>query len=206
MELRERILEESAQLFFGRGIKCITMNDVANHVGISKRTLYEVFKDKDELVKECVERVFSESYEKALVHFKKHENVISGFLAMYEEHLKHINQVNRNAIRDLIKYYPNIYKRFEEHTIRMGKLYETALREGIEKGYIRKDLNVEIVVELLQSQIRFVMEDDRFLYIKYPLAEYMQSIIMNFVRGISTELGLKNIEVFIHNRKIKNNQ
>ena len=202
MELRERILEESAHLFFGRGIKSVTMNDVANHLGISKRTLYEVFKDKNELVTECVVRILSESQEKAMEHFDKHENVIQGFLAMYEEHLKNISKVNRTAIRDIIKYYPQVYKIAQSNAAAIGKIYESVLQKGIDMGYIRKDINVEIVVELFQSQIRMVMEDDYFLYIKYPLAEYMENIIMSFIRGISTELGLSNIEYYINNREI----
>ena len=206
MELRERILEESALLFFGRGIKSVTMNDVANHLGISKRTLYEVFKDKNELVTECVERILSESQSKAMAHFDKHENVIQGFLAMYEEHLKNISKVNRTAVRDLIRYYPQIYKIAQSNAVAIGQVYESVLQKGIDMGYIRKDINVEIVVELFQSQIRMVMEDDHFLYIKYPLSEYMENIIMSFIRGISTELGISNIEYYINNREIKNKQ
>lgn len=204
MELRERILEESALLFFGRGIKSVTMNDVASHLGISKRTLYEVFKDKNELVTECVQRILSESQQKAMAHFDKHENVIQGFLAMYEEHLKNINKVNRTAIHDLIRYYPHIYKIAQSNAAIIGKVYESVLHKGIDMGYIRKDINVEIVVELFQSQMRMVMEDDHFLYIKYPLSEYMKNIIMSFIRGISTELGISNIEYYINNREIKN--
>ncbi|MGL4491426.1 MAG: TetR/AcrR family transcriptional regulator, partial [Tannerellaceae bacterium] len=53
MELRDRILDKAAELFFQEGVKSVTMTDVAKHLGISKRTLYEQFKDKDELVSKC---------------------------------------------------------------------------------------------------------------------------------------------------------
>ena len=94
----------------------------------------------------------------------------------------------------------------QSNAVAIGKVYESVLHKGIDMGYIRKDINVEIVVELFQSQIRMVMEDDHFLYIKYPLSEYMENIIMSFIRGISTELGISNIEYYINNRKIKNKQ
>lgn len=197
MEVRERILTESAQLFFGRGIKSVTMNDVANHIGISKRTLYEVFKDKDQLIRDCMDSILLDSNNRAMEHFRKHENVILGFIVMYEENLKNLSQMNRTAIRDLGKYYPDIYKRFLENGKNVAKIYENVLNEGISKGYIRKDLNVEIVVELLQSQIRGLMENEQFVYLRYPLSEYMKNIIMNFVRGISTETGLRMVDQFI---------
>ncbi len=57
MELKERIIEETSKLFFQNGIKSMTMSDIASHLGISKRTLYEVFKDKEDLLEECFENV-----------------------------------------------------------------------------------------------------------------------------------------------------
>lgn len=200
MELRDRILDKAAELFFQEGVKSVTMTDVAKHLGISKRTLYEQFKDKDELVSKCVEKALEDGRIRSEEHFASAENVLEGLLLLYRQQFQEFKGVNRNAINEIKKFYPKAYVLFENHSKSCSKRYNELLAEGQKDGLIREDVNLEIVVGLLQAQFMLLFETDHFQLDKYTILDYMRAIIINFLRGISTKKGIELIDSFNFNR------
>lgn len=200
MELRDRILDKAAELFFQEGVKSVTMTDVAKHLGISKRTLYEQFKDKDELVSKCVEKALEDGRIRSEEHFASAENVLEGLLLLYRQQFQEFKGVNRNAINEIKKFYPKAYVLFENHSKSCSIRYNELLAEGQKDGLIREDVNLEIVVGLLQAQFMLLFETDHFQLDKYTILDYMRAIIINFLRGISTKKGIELIDSFNFNR------
>jgi Transcriptional regulator len=197
MVLRERIVQESSKLFFKNGIRSVTMSDIAVYLGISKRTLYEVFKDKEELLEVCInahmEKVDLEIRE-LLVNS---ENVIESMMRIYRSHLTEVHNTNKSMIYDLKKYHPRLYDKIENMQ-RSGVSLMVPLHEkGIEQGLIRPEINFEICTWLMKSQFKMLMEGEFIPIERYDMNEFVRTIILNFVRGIATPKGNELIDSIV---------
>ena len=195
MEVRDRIVEEATLQFFKYGIRSVTMDDIAASLGISKRTVYETFKDKTELVHTCLKRLMQ-------VQDKKNQEVISGsandieaiFLFM-QEGIKAMNAINPVFFVDMKKYYLPIWKLLhEENKEKTYRMTHTMLRKGVNEGLFRKDINISIVSKLFHEQANLVSDDRIFPREEFVLSEVYQNLIINFTRGISTNKGIEIID------------
>ena len=195
MEIRDRIIDEATNQFFKYGIRNVTMDNIALALGISKRTVYETFKDKGELIQICLQKI-SESGDKATFEVvSQTPNVIEAIFVFMEEGIKAINSINPVFYMDMKKFYPVIWKKMEKEVI--GKRSDLSMKlisKGISEGLFRNDLNVEIIAKLFHEQINLLSDDTVFPRNKYSDAEVFQNMIINFVRGISTQSGIETIE------------
>ena len=191
LELRERIVDTALQSFVTHGIKSITMDDIAAALGISKRTLYEVFADKETLLMECLRRAQDEG---------EASNVLEVLLKLYQRSIEKFHNTNKKFFED-IKKYPKVYdmlikrrNRDSEETIAFFKL-------GIKQGYFRDDVNFSIVNLLVREQLDLLMNTD--LCKEYSFLEVYESIMFTYLRGISTEKGARKLEEFIQEYRQK---
>lgn len=193
MELRDRIVEEASRLFFHNGIKSITMNDIASHMGISKRTLYEIFNDKEELLKECIEKSMAKGDCEMEKLINNSHNVIEAMMSIYAKLLSDTHHINKSVVHDLRKYHPLLYKKIENKQKRGIEQFIPYFEKGVEQGLMESDINFEILLWLLKAQFRILLEEDFFPTDKYPIEEFIRAIILNFTRGIATPKGDKII-------------
>ena len=203
MELRERIIEEASKLFFQNGIKSMTMSDIAGNLGISKRTLYEVFKDKEELLEECIERNSEQAAEKMFNLINVSENVIDAMMRIYAQHLNDRQKVNKSLIHDLRKYHPRLYKKIECKQKEETNTFVPLFEKGVEQGLLRNDVNFEILTWLLKAQFKMVMDSDFIPTDKYSPDEFVSAIILNFIRGIATPKGHELIDEMVKKLEIR---
>jgi AcrR family transcriptional regulator len=201
MELKERIVEHATTLFFRNGIKSMTMSDISNEVGISKRTLYEIFRDKEDLLELC----FSEHKKKAdkeiAVIIDNSENVIDTLMRVHAKQLNNLWSIGRSIVHDLRKYHRELYNKLETEKIEDIYIFIPLFNKGVEQGLIRDDTPFEILVWLLKRQFRTLLEDETVPTDKYSLDEFIRAVILNFARGISTPLGIKRIDEIINKEK-----
>lgn len=112
-ELRERIIMTSTEAFTSKGIKCITMDDIAAALGISKRTLYEVFADKETLLKESILKI-QQDRDKYLQEVYEHSsNVLEVILAVFQKSIEIFHKTNKRFFED-IKKYPKVYAMMQD--------------------------------------------------------------------------------------------
>jgi AcrR family transcriptional regulator len=204
MTLKERIIESASVLFFRNGIRSITMSDIAKELGISKRTLYEVFHDKEELLETCVAEHLSQTSKEIEEIIASSKNVIDVMMRIYAKYLKEMQGTNKSVIHDLKKYHSPVYKRIECKQHENMKSFLPFLQKGIEQGLIRKDVNVEITIWLLKSQFKALTEDNYIPTDQYSTEEIISTIILNFIRGITTPLGMEEIDKIMAELKIRN--
>ncbi len=203
MELKERIVEEASGLFFTKGIKSITMSDIANHMGISKRTLYEVFKDKEALLEECLVRNMERGNMEMRELINESDNVIDAMMRIYAKHLNNMHKINKSTIHDLKKYHPRLYKSIECKQKEDTNNFYPLFKKGVEQGLLRDDVNFEILMWLLKAQFKMLMEGEFIPLDKYPIEDFVSAIILNFTRGIATTEGDKLIDEMIKKVDIK---
>lgn len=198
-ELRNRIVVKAMESFSAHGIKSITMDDVAASLGISKRTLYEVFQDKETLLKECVLKNQKEMSDFLSEVYARATNVLEVILVCYQRSIETFHNTNKRFFED-IKKYPKVHEMMKNCRDKDSDSTVTFFRMGVEQGIFRSDVNFSIVNLLVREQLDMLMNTD--ICNEYSFLEVYESIMFTYIRGISTEKGARVLETFIEEYRI----
>ena len=197
---KETILEEVAKMFNTNGIKPVTMDYISMDMKISKRTLYEIFKDKDDLVMQVMQYEMKKADEKIKKIISESDNVLDAIFSIAEEKVQANAKLKTNpkTLEDLIKYHPPIYstvykKTREEAYITIFKLIE----RGKIENYFKKDVDTDILIFTLQKLVEIYEKEQDFVKGKPPVA-FHHTLIVPLLLGISTTQGQEII-----NEKVK---
>ena len=193
-ELKERIIATATEAFTTKGIKSITMDDIAAALGISKRTLYEVFVDKESLLKDCILTVQAERDRYLQEVYEQSHNVLEVILAVFQKSIEVFHQTNKRFFED-IKKYPKVYNMMKERSESDSEKTMSFFMLGVEQGIFRSDVNFAIVNLLVREQFDVLLNTD--VCNEYSFIEVYESIMFTYIRGISTEKGAKVLEDFI---------
>lgn len=194
VELRERIILAAVELFTTNGIKSITMDEIAASLGISKRTLYEVFPDKETLLEECILKSQKDGdiFVKGVIETSS--NVLEVLLRCYQWSIERFHATNKKFFED-IKKYPKAYQLMKNNRNRSPEDTVNFFKEGVKQGIFRDDVNFAIINLLVRDQLDLLMNSD--ICNEYSFLEVYESIMFTFLRGISTEKGARVLEDFI---------
>ena len=201
MEPQERIVNKSHELFMRYGIRSVSMDEVANHLGMSKKTIYQFYADKDALVEDVIDIEINRNKKECLGHKQKSENALHEiFLAMdmVKEMLSHMNP---SVIFDLEKYHPAAFKKFNDHK---NKFMYAIIRENLElgkkEGLYREDIQTDILARYRLVSMFIIFNHDMFPLGKHSLANLIEEITDNFIHGIATAKGQKLIQKYKQQR------
>ena len=195
--MQDRIINTACELFMERGIRSVTMDEIAAHLGISKRTLYEMFANKDELLEKSIDYMRQEWHNKMEQIIKETPSCIFGLLNVlkYSTEQHNMNKTPKDIFySDLRKCRPDLIKRHNEHRHSHILLMAKHLEKGIKQGTVRKNLNLSLASTLLMAQVEG-LESVKTMR-EYSHVEIFTTLVLSFCRGISTEKGLKEIEDF----------
>lgn len=186
-ELKGRILEVAMREFKRKGVRSVKMDDIARILSISKRTLYEIYSDKQELLLEGIrheERMHDEHISK----FASGKGVIDILMEFYRMQINQIGDVNPLFYDDVKKYkMVRDYIR-ERHLIHQQKGLDF-FKKGVKDGYFRDDIDYELISRLAEDVSRLVMESS--MYSEYSLEHVFRNIFFLFFRGFSTPKGIE---------------
>jgi len=196
MEVKERILEQASQLFLRFGIRSITMDEIAESLGMSKRTLYEHFSNKEELLTECIEFQYKEN-------LKLRDDIERAFgddpLEIFHQHFRQviiiINSVHPSYISDMQKYYGHIWRKHikskQEETIAFTM---AQIEKGKALGIFRQDADADILSRTAHLAMEMMGSPEIFPETRYSRTEVFRQVIMNFIRGMATAEGIAKID------------
>jgi len=198
---KNQILLTISSLFFRYGIKSVSMDDISRELGISKKTLYTIFKDKNELVDQVVanERTFRK---REIDNIREtSENAIEAYVHLLKIVRQIIESYNPSYAFDLKKYYPNLYAREEKIRIsNMFQLFQENIHRGISEGIFRDDIKVDIIVKFhvttmlsLDSSLNL---EAKKLFTDQELLDYKTyyEYYVFFMRGIVNKKGYEFLE------------
>ena len=188
----ERIIQGSRELFLRAGIKSITMDDIAKHIGMSKKTIYQFFKDKNDLVTASVKKKLKEDEEQIVDIISKSENVIEEMINMMKCSEDVLSKINPVAMYDLQKYHYEAWTEFQK--FKSGVLInmlEQLLTKGMKQGYIRTDIDVKIIARMRVSQIEFGFNTEVFPVSEFSTVKVQMQFLEHFNYGICTLKGYK---------------
>ena len=183
--LEQRIIAKASELFLLHGIKAVTMDFLATEMGISKRTLYERFKDKETLLRKTLEYQDKKSRQEREKLAKECTNPLELNLMEYKAISDSLRRINRNYIRDLQKYHPQIAD------------YFTKKRETDMEKVVSVELNPRILALLLRVQLETLIYSEEIEKNHFSYPEVFETIVLNYARGIATLKGLELIEDFM---------
>ncbi|GAB4334784.1 MAG: TetR/AcrR family transcriptional regulator [Flammeovirgaceae bacterium] len=191
-EVKERILVAAGEFFQKFGIKSVTMEDIAKNLGISKKTIYLFFKDKDDLV----EHVAIRQMEMDVVHLKKIENesqnIIEHLIKISEFIRQRLTELNPAMIYDLRKYHPKAWKLFADHREHCQEsLVISTLEQGIKEGYFRNNLDVKALSRMRLLQIEMAFDPNIFPPAEFNLLKIQMQFFEHFLYGLCTEKGFE---------------
>ena len=190
--MKSRILFKGTQLFFRYGIKSVTMDSIASELGISKKTIYQHFPDKDSMVLQVVECFIEEDLKKWEDLDAKYSNVIEKMFKSFEMLKEMLENMNPRLLYEIQKYFPDAFQKFiqykEETTI---KKIQLDFSRGIQEGYFRSDIDVELLARLRMAEVDLAFNPDFYPNNKLSLFETQLTFSDIFMRGILTEKGLK---------------
>lgn len=183
-------LSKAAQLFIENGAKTVTMDDIARAFGISKKTLYQKYKNKEELLEEVLPYTLEEVIDRLQYLDDSIENAIERMFCRDEE-IDKVSHANNNIlIRQLLKYYPAI---FHKHMLNFSSKFSEVLVHNIEKGrqqgLYREDVNAEIYAKIF---FQLVMSYDSYPYFDTEVIEreyFIQEALMLYLNAITNEKG-----------------
>ena len=193
---KETIINKVRELYRRYGIRSVTMDDVVREVGISKKTLYQYFKDKNELVAaviKCDTEINMEEHDDMV---KNTDNAIEMMLAFYNFQVKMIKEYKPSLIFDLKKYYPRVHNEFVENKRKI--IYQnvlTNLIKGKNEGLYRKDMDEEVIATLNLLRVEAfinsaVVDVDELLtpdFFKEMFTYHMYGIVSDKGRAILEE-------------------
>lgn len=195
MDTRDRIIVESGQLFGKYGIRSMTMDALAEEMGISKRTIYERFKDKDTLLQEVIRHYKNETARQAHELIEQSENAIEALFRIMRMTISQMTQLNPTFFHDFKKYHNRVYKEFSvPGDIRDFSLTSRLLETGMDQRVFRTDINLEITNRALHALFDLFGQESSLVQAGFHRRDMFEHIIIPFFRGISTAKGQKLLE------------
>lgn len=194
MDYRQRIVEEAAVMFRTYGIRAVTMDMLANQMGISKRTIYEVFSDKDELLLGVLKWMTQKQSEVMKKIFSESENVIEAIFKMLDIMNDHFRNMSPAFQMDIKRYHLEAVKKLQEkNELPYINNNSEILKRGIKEGVFRKDIDIDITNKCLLEVARISNDKNLFPPQDYFDKDVIRNFYINYLRGISTPKGLELI-------------
>lgn len=192
MEVRERILVESGKLFGKYGIRIMTMDSLAEEMGISKRTIYERFKDKDTLLLEVIMYYKNLTKEEAHQLIDQSDNAIEALFRIIRMTIDQMMRMSPAFFHDFKKYHQKVFKQFAEPgEIRDLSITRKLLETGIKQEVFRDDINIDIVNHGIHALFDLFGHNSNLVEAGFKREDMFEHILIPFFRGISTKKGRK---------------
>lgn len=198
MSTKQNIIDETLNMFIQYGVKSVRMDDIASSLGISKRTIYEIFGDKETLITECVISYHDRMDEEKRCITHKADNVIEEFMLLMKEWDNDMDAKHK-LMAGVKKFYPKIYERVAAKFAEEGyNKLRIKLKEGVEQGLLVDHINLDLAISVLSHSI-FGVISNRNMHLPNNVSETdaFRYIITYFLRGIATDKGIKMIDDFI---------
>lgn len=195
--LRERIPEVAMKLFTERGINSVRMDDVAQTMGISKRTIYELYNKKEDLLFEVVVKHFRQRLDVMELVTSRCNNVMEILLEVYRMKVADFKNTNPLFFTEMVKY-PELQQFLTEQNDHMRENSLLFIQRGVDEGYFRSDLDYQMAVLQFDAMGQYVMEKE--LYKQYSIEDIFRNLVFVSLRGLCTDKGIKAIDAMLEQK------
>ena len=190
-EQKKKIVDAAFDCFMKNGIKAVKMDDIATMMGMSKRTLYEIFGTKEALLREVIEKSFQKR-DKNLQKIVESANgdILKILVSIFHAQVKMIASVNPVFYDDLMSY-PDLVGEIDKKRKSSRQNIDDFFAQGVRSGIFRKEVNYDILSEIFMNSASAIVEKKMLL--KYPMIDFYESFTLVIFRGVMTDEALARL-------------
>lgn len=198
-EVQEHIVETAQKLFYRYGIRSVTMDYIASELGMSKRTLYENFENKEALVIASLEKIRQSQEATMCAIFNSDANTIEKLVRCYSNIISHLNKISRSFMLDIEQMHSRASEEVKISREKQFSYIRNIFAKGIEEDLIRKDIDINIATMLHNSQMEWFHKMQLTSEDGWRKGEILSTLVQIFLCGIVTEKGRR---VFEENKEL----
>jgi AcrR family transcriptional regulator len=198
-ETKDRILHAAVELFMRNGIRSVSMDDIAAQLGMSKKTLYKWFDNKDQIVLAVMQQHLVQEQADCEKCFASGSNALEEMFNLMQWHKQMLSTVHPSIFYDLQKFYPQAWALFEQHknTFILQKIIDN-MRRGMAEGVYRPDLDVDVLARLRLAEIELIFNPTLFPPRQFDLQRLHTVTVEHFLMGVASLKGHKMINDYRH--------
>lgn len=195
MTSKEIIIDSAMKMFVSQGVKAVRMDDIARELSISKRTLYELFGDKEELLYQSIVHYSRQSCQRREELASQADNVLEVMIICLRDMVTSAPVVSRMR-RNISRFYPSVYQRIEANMQNESRMNIAIwIKRCVEQGYMTSTSDSEFVVKVLHDSAQGMMGSDMYDTRDHvELASMMTYALVIFIRGLCTIKGIEVID------------
>jgi len=203
---KERILQKAHELFMRYGVRSVSMDDISTQLGMSKKTIYQFYTDKEELVDAVLSIMLDNNRKQCLADRQKGENAIHEVLLASEMMQEMFANMNPSIVFDLEKYHPAVSKKIQHHKqVFMYQVIKQNLERGIREELYRPEINVDVLTRFRIESMMLAFNTELFPNNRTHFVSIQEQILEHFLYGVSTVKGHKLIQKYKQQQKNLNN-
>lgn len=202
MEMNERIKRKAEELFRIYGIRSVTMDEISLQLGISKKTLYQSFDDKSELVDEVTKDMLQASREMAVISMEKARDAVEEIFLAKESLNTFLSNMIPSILFDLERGYPKSYQRFQD--FKYNFLYDLIVKNiewGQQEGLYREEVNADVYSRLRLEMVSIPFDERIFPKTKYTLLSLQHQLLEFYVHSLVTAKGKKLLDKYSQEKR-----
>lgn len=193
-ELKGKIVKVASNMFMHKGIKCVKMDDIAHELSISKRTLYEIFQDKETLLYEVLATHEKEGQEELERMNASAVDIMDILYNFYKLFMDNVSKINYSFLDELSRY-PSVTKKLEENRRRRSANFEAFAKRGVKEGFFIPGFDYAMIADITYTASEAFRKHE--IAKKYGIKKFFITGIAMFIRGLCTEKGLRRIDSII---------
>lgn len=198
MDSKARILAFASELFMRYGVRSVTMDELAQQMGISKKTIYQSFRNKRELVTAVADDYFKKETEASEEIITLSTDAIDELVRIVNWSIKVISSLSPNLVFEIRKYYPKAWEIFNQ--FQRGYIFEKVrnnLLRGIEEGLYRQSLNIDIITGLRLLEIEGTLVQEHFPLKQFDPVEVQLVVFEHYMLGLVTDKGREILQQYL---------
>ena len=196
MITRERIIETATGLFVKHGVKSVTINRIVKELHTSKRTIYNHFEDKTDLLKACLAVYHKKVKKENEEIIESSDNAIEAMGYLHQKIVRRTHQVNPNFFTDILHYYPGLLHESYRNTGNFAHQQLVDLAEwGMKDGIFQEDMDVDVSVKTVLAMLKLLKDNDQFPVTEYSKERLTFGILVPYMRGLCTSEGIELLEM-----------
>lgn len=185
------LLERSSTVFMKYGLKSVTMDDLCREIGVSKKTIYKYFDDKNDLVLNIMQTKLAMDKLGCDVCEKQSENAIDALIKLSKLVIEQLANINPSVFFDLRKHYPEAWKIMHDHKWEfvLNNIRENIIR-GKKENIYRENIDPEIIARYYVSNMDSVMDGEVYPYPEFKTDDVLTEVLRFHIRGLANDNGI----------------
>ncbi len=197
--MKNKVLQKASELFLRYGFKSVTMDDIASEMAISKKTIYHHFATKRKLIEAVAYYILTELKDGFNCICNQSKNPVEELFQMKSLVVNMLNSQEVSPKYQLEKYYPKIHESLKQKQFESVKeCISNNLIKGIEQGYYRQDIDIDLVTRLYFTATTGLHDTDLFPQNEYPISRLIDGHLEYHIRAIATNKGISLLQKMLN--------